>query len=677
MDSLNYKGHLSLHFDGVRVNASIAHNIGDLCSNCSDYIFDRTGFRVKICEKKHFGLLELVKLHAESGVVADVAHDHLLSSGNCIPAALSRIVDPSDDIRRSFDDQSSQSNVQAANRGCRTYCSEAAAWHAHLMPAIGLRIKNDGAYLVHSECSGAPHCVAVKVNAGVVSVYDGKDVMTLELSRIEALADEATDAQTIITYVVNTPPGSAAWKEAAEVPDEIREILLNMEAGGRESEVALDDDFVDQVECSGAIDEAGPDTFDEVDEGTVNPGDALLILLGNEVSEFSRDLRKDRPKTKRSNFSCSLCPFRDFKTKRRLQAHVKNYHDRRHQYTCSGTKQLKIITALYDDDCISAITKKASYLARSAALLRNVVKPPVPGNVNIIDKHLRLVLSADGPTYANVRRVQISHVHRRVRNLYYDRGFAEVLRAEMLMHNARMKSVLPRLVLPAREGGNALSCLYPNKVSCWWPVVEDIFMSEPVRSLKDELMMKLVEATEFEYLSVDATMRCCLSVMGQIHPRNTSARSAFAGDDCMRRVLTVRGRTNAVLVMAPVPKEDVGSYVMVLDEHVLVAAKAQVRHVACDNPSRKMWKALTEIFPNITTLCLDTVHLAMSYEYAHWHRRTEGSRVLRLAMSKFHVYDETLPSGTWGGPYTGGTDRPLTREEPFYSTLVTALIDMW
>ncbi len=193
--------------------------------------------------------------------------------------------------------------------------------------------------------------------------------------------------------------------------------------------------------------------------------------------------------------------------------------------------------------------------------------------------------------------MQESSLYRRVRNIYYERGFAEVLRAEILLNNARMKAVLPRLALRAREAGNRLSCLYPTKVNCWWPIVEDIFTSPPLQNFKDGLQKRLVDATEFEYLSVDATMRCCLSVLGQPHPRSTSTQAAFPSEDCKRRVLTVRGRTNAVLVMAPVHKEDVESYVRALSDQVSEAAKALL-HIACDNPSKKMWVAMSDIFPH-------------------------------------------------------------------------------
>jgi hypothetical protein len=50
---------------------------------------------------------------------------------------------------------------------------------------------------------------------------------------------------------------------------------------------------------------------------------------------------------------------------------------------------------------------------------------------------------------------------------------------------------------------------------------------------------------------------------------------------------------------------------------------------------------LQEIFPNIQTLALDPIHLAIVYEYATWRKRTDGSCMLRQCMSKFTAFDET------------------------------------
>ena len=64
-----------------------------------------------------------------------------------------------------------------------------------------------------------------------------------------------------------------------------------------------------------------------------------------------------------------------------------------------------------------------------------------------------------------------------------------------------------------------------------------------------------VEAKEFQYLSIDGTMKCALPVLGQASWRASKAtRDAAPFDDesAMRKVLTVRGCSSAVLAMVPV-----------------------------------------------------------------------------------------------------------------------------
>ena len=52
-------------------------------------------------------------------------------------------------------------------------------------------------------------------------------------------------------------------------------------------------------------------------------------------------------------------------------------------------------------------------------------------------------------------------------------------------------------------------------------------------------MQELVQHEEFECVSIDATMRCCLSLLGQARPRASSterAQAAFDELSSIRRV---------------------------------------------------------------------------------------------------------------------------------------------
>ena len=95
------------------------------------------------------------------------------------------------------------------------------------------------------------------------------------------------------------------------------------------------------------------------------------------------------PKKKRS---CPLRPSRCFQHPSRVRRHIASYHVDRKQFVCSGTKQLKLCCALFDNAQLQG-NIKGSYLKRSAAILRATVRPPLPTTVNEIDRDIRLVFT--------------------------------------------------------------------------------------------------------------------------------------------------------------------------------------------------------------------------------------------------------------------------------------------
>ena len=122
---------------------------------------------------------------------------------------------------------------------------------------------------------------------------------------------------------------------------------------------------------------------------------------------------------------------------------------------------------------------------------------------------------------------------------------------------------------------------------------------------------------EFESISIDATVKCCMSVMGQESYRCSSAKrnSAPFGDDAAyRRVLTVRGRTSAVLAMSAMQTERAEDVRAALADALPPAGLQQVQCVAADNASLKLHTELVRIMPNLHALCLDPIHLSIVYE---------------------------------------------------------------
>ncbi|CAE7614134.1 unnamed protein product [Symbiodinium necroappetens] len=161
-------------------------------------------------------------------------------------------------------------------------------------------------------------------------------------------------------------------------------------------------------------------------------------------------------------------------------------------------------------------------------------------------------------------------------------------------------------------------------------------------------------------------MRCCLPIMGQARIKSSAeerAEAAFTENMSLRRVFMVRGRTSAVLLMKAARSEDAETACRLLAEEFPASALQQISFVAADNPSRKLYSELKTICPNLQGMSLDTVHLAMAWEYSTTRRRSKGSAALRRILSKFAAVDtKTMKQGV--------AQRILDEirlDEPFYT----------
>ena len=129
--------------------------------------------------------------------------------------------------------------------------------------------------------------------------------------------------------------------------------------------------------------------------------------------------------------------------------------------------------------------------------------------------------------------------------------------------------------------------------------------SYQVQSLKSSILKTLEHSQEFLCLSIDATLKVCMTVQGQANYRaSAQTRNAACFDDehSLRRVLTIRGRTGAVLGMVPVPSEESPKIKESLRNLFCNQALFQVRYLATDNPSPKLFRELKEICPNLSCL---------------------------------------------------------------------------
>ena len=132
--------------------------------------------------------------------------------------------------------------------------------------------------------------------------------------------------------------------------------------------------------------------------------------------------------------------------------------------------------------------------------------------------------------------------------------------------------------------------------------------------LQNDAIEALCGLHEFQYLSLDATLICCMGVMGQESPRAAKEKRNMATFDdfhAFRRVLTVRGRTGAVIAMVAVSSERAEEVVLSLAENLPARGLSQVQCAASGSASTKLYAELKQIMPNLQCMALDPIHLCI------------------------------------------------------------------
>ena len=622
--------HLSLHFDGLRVNQDVVSDVPALLKECEDHIRQTSGFSVSIQSKQHAHILELLAGTVDAKPLEDVPAE-LMKGANCIPCALWHLFPGAvqGKVLEMVSDVQSSQNAYAQERSHRTYkqCLDVLGLQA--VPCTNWSPSDEGKFLFHSENDGNPHCVALEVVGDDAVVTDGSSYRKLGVLLLESLILKATDVSTMVFFRMSEDAGDLGPLT----------YLFDLQAGASTSE-ADSSDSCDEAQL--LVD----------DEGEVFFQDTLRDSLAEEVASFLQELDRKNIRRIDAMFRCPFCPFRSFQRPHQLRNHIVVHHSNRKQYVCSGTKQLRVILALHDADCMLRECN-LECLHRSACLLRQHIVPQLSATRTYIDKEIRLLLTSAGPKYCNRAALGIDIIARRVLNLYYDRGFAEMLYRELLMHHSNVKSVWPRLFIIAKEQGNPLANLYPTHTRHWWPIVEDIFMSSAIQSLRTSLVQALERNTEYLCVSADATLKVCMTLKGQASYRAKAEvrNSACFGDaEAFRRLLTVRGRTGAVLALVPIPSEKDEFVAEAFRSALSDTALSQIQFLCQDCPTLKLYKRMKALCPNLKCLCLDPNHLAIVYEYAQWGKRTQGSKCLRSLLRKVAVIDAQK---TWDilGPF--------------------------
>ena len=299
-------------------------------------------------------------------------------------------------------------------------------------------------------------------------------------------------------------------------------------------------------------------------------------------------------------------------------------------------------------------------MARSAEVLRKSVQPNLSSYAIDIDRGIVLVLDAEGPAFLNEDVVAQSLVHRRVGNTYYSRSFANMVLQETMMNHGRVKPMIQRIAKDQTQRGSMLTSMLVTHVRYWLRILEDVMYSPWVKTLHRNLLLECHSHQEFKELKMDATIRLMRRVKGQEDYRASKAKredAPFPDSEAWRRVLSVCGRTGAVVGLPLIKNEGSDEISSALGELMDATMRAQVIACSMDNCSQELYQALKELFINLEYMMLDTVHPAITWEHAFFKKSTPGSRCLRVIMHKFNKVDPTVSGSHWG-PVFRGSDAP-------------------
>ena len=359
---------------------------------------------MQIKEKQHdFFCDAVVKLARNTERLADFP-SVWKQNGNCIPCALSHLLPDS----QSSELRNFVSNLEK-QPGSWSYRELAQRLRVNMQPLLDADFRVPGQYLLHADNDGRAHCVAasVEVNNEFVKVWDGDLRISIGVSAFQGCLASAVDGQIVLGFAIDP---AQPWQHSHKpFFASALDTLLDLRARATGASASGSD--------AGSSDEGCFASETKADDSIVRPGPAILGKLKAEVEVALTE----RFPQERGKHRCPLYPFRAFgDRKQRVEQHLAKHHVAKAQYCPSGTKQVKLVLALHDEDCMQSRDCQ-NYLRSSAELLRMTVCPPLPPSRNSIDARIRLVYTATDPEFRSLASIVASDTEplRRVRNIYY------------------------------------------------------------------------------------------------------------------------------------------------------------------------------------------------------------------------------------------------------------------
>ena len=234
--------------------------------------------------------------------------------------------------------------------------------------------------------------------------------------------------------------------------------------------------------------------------------------------------------------------------------------------TAVGFKQFSVLRVLFNGD---RMLRKCSdnYLVESARILRE----PLPTYSGHVDRATVKMLTRTGVKFVSASEETTPEIIK-IGTVFVTKGFVELYFSEYLLNDLRIEKTRHRLVVHFLRCGCRYAELMPTKQSTFWiHLMERIIFSTGMQNRKQALILECADHDEFSTVSMDGLLRPAMRVMGQADYRaSTERRNAapIADDTAMRRLITVRGRTGAVLMVKPCLDESAPNINRVLENNV-------------------------------------------------------------------------------------------------------------
>ena len=148
--------------------------------------------------------------------------------------------------------------------------------------------------------------------------------------------------------------------------------------------------------------------------------------------------------------------------------------------------------------------------------MRSDVKPPVPTKIVEVDSYVRYVFDKDGPIIMALHTIKRRHDLRRVGNFYYTYAFACAFLQVATAANGSLHKICSSFLRSCKRHDGQISSLLPRSTNSFWiNVFEDLMNAPPVLAYRDTLLQECHDHDEFHYLSIDATFKVNLKIIGQ------------------------------------------------------------------------------------------------------------------------------------------------------------------